>query len=253
MKDINLYWFKKVKNFGDLLSRDLFSTYSFNVNHSHQNNSDAISIGSILGLVDSSYNGLIIGSGMASPLNKSFPSAKILGLRGKLSKQSLSISNQIVLGDPGLLAYRLANLNIQKKYIMGIIPHYIHQENDEVKNLIHRYPNDILFIDVKQEPSVVINEIISCENILSSSLHGLVVSDSLNIPNRWIEFDVLLRGGRFKFKDYYSVVEKNISPAKISGLENLTELIQLTNKTDIRFEEVKHELDAMFSTLSNIY
>jgi pyruvyltransferase len=49
-----------------------------------------------------------------------------------------------------------------------------------------------------------INELASCDYILSSSLHGLILSDAYGIPNKWISISNNLSGREFKFKDYYS-------------------------------------------------
>jgi hypothetical protein len=41
--------------------------------------------------------------------------------------------------------------------------------------------------------------------VLSSSLHGLIAADALGVPNAWIGLSDALRGGDFKFRDYYGV------------------------------------------------
>jgi hypothetical protein len=41
--------------------------------------------------------------------------------------------------------------------------------------------------------------------VISSSLHGLIVADSLGIPNVWLRLSPDVLGGDYKFKDYYSV------------------------------------------------
>ena len=48
----------------------------------------------------------------------------------------------------------------------------------------------------------VVIYIISCKYILSSSLHGLIISDAYNIPNIWLD-EYKLNEGDFKFKDYF--------------------------------------------------
>jgi pyruvyltransferase len=40
--------------------------------------------------------------------------------------------------------------------------------------------------------------------VLSSSLHGLVIADSLRIPNQWAKLSTLIIGDDYKFVDYYS-------------------------------------------------
>jgi hypothetical protein len=65
-------------------------------------------------------------------------------------------------------------------------------------------------------------------------MHGLIVADSLGIPNR----RVLFRGTNanaagmpdFKYNDYYSVYESPApAPARVTGEESVTQLIELVD------------------------
>lgn len=60
-------------------------------------------------------------------------------------------------------------------------------------------------IDFEADPLSVLMRIAECETILSSALHGLIVADSLGIPNMWSTASGRLLGGEYKFHDYYSV------------------------------------------------
>jgi exopolysaccharide biosynthesis predicted pyruvyltransferase EpsI len=50
----------------------------------------------------------------------------------------------------------------------------------------------------------VIDEVCECENIISSSLHGLILSHMYQIPFKWVKFSNLVSGDDFKFKDWMS-------------------------------------------------
>lgn len=108
------------------------------------------------------------------------------------------------MGDGGLLYPLLLKKEPAKKYPVGIIPHYRDQTLPAVKELAARFKNAVI-IDVLDEPLKVLEQIASCEKILSSSLHGLIVADALEIPNRHVHFSGNVRGNGFKFRDYYSV------------------------------------------------
>lgn len=43
----------------------------------------------------------------------------------------------------------------------------------------------------------IIKEFLECECILSSSLHGLIISDAYKNPNVWIKFSNPVGGNRF--------------------------------------------------------
>ena len=86
----------------------------------------------------------------------------------------------------------------------------------------------------------------SCKHIISSSLHGLICSDSLGIPNRWIKLSQLL-GNDFKFKDYYSVFDIEPQYIELSGQESIEELISKTELIDSeKMKKVKIELENQF-------
>lgn len=117
-----------------------------------------------------------------------------------------------ILGDPALLLPLYYNPLIKKKYRIGIIPHiseytYFNERWSDVYKIINLRTKDV---------ESVIDQIKECEYILSSSLHGIIVSHSYNIPCLWIENKVLEKDG-FKYKDYFSSV--GITPYR--GFNNI--------------------------------
>lgn len=135
---------------------------------------------------------------------------KILSLRGNLSKNRVErILNKklnIPTGDGGLLVDRWIGKNPPKKYRIGIIPHFKEKDSPVVSEM-RNYYSDSVIIDLGRKPIEVVKEIASCETILSSSLHGLIVADSFHIPNKHIllyPYGERMLGDGFKFADYYS-------------------------------------------------
>ena len=135
---------------------------------------------------------------------------KFLSLRGNLSKyrveRVLGKKLNIPTGDGGLLVDRWIGENPPKKYRLGIIPHYKEKDSPIVSEMKNKY-SDSVIIDLGKKPIDVVKEIASCETILSSSLHGLIVADSFHIPNKHIllyPYGERMRGDGFKFADYYS-------------------------------------------------
>ncbi|HCI5723053.1 TPA: hypothetical protein NPO34_005233, partial [Klebsiella variicola subsp. variicola] len=66
----------------------------------------------------------------------------------------------------------------------------------------------------------VVDEIISCEYILSTSLHGVIVAQAYDIPTLWIKHNDINTDG-IKFYDYFDSV--GITP--YDGFEDYESLI----------------------------
>lgn len=241
-RKINAYWCR-ANNFGDWLTPVILKYFGYTVLYSSAYDADIIMVGSILEQVPHLYRGKILGAGFIYPESKlSFPKAEILGLRGRLTKLSTGIDREIVLGDPGLLISFLCNKKIFKKYKLGIVPHVSDVRTDALTVL--KKNNHIKIIYPQQHPIKVAKDIMSCDAILSSSLHGLIFADSLGIPNRRIIFNKNTLGGNFKFDDYYSVIEGNEKPIEnITGYENLNTLVEYASlKNQSELNNIKNKL-----------
>ena len=186
-----------------------------------------IGIGSVLGWIPENFSGMIFGSGLMRPEKKSFPYAKILSVRGEFTRQCLGLPVDIPLGDPGIISDSLIDIRLEKKYVLGLIPHFENKDDEIVKKILKKYPNDLLLIDVERQPIEVLKDIDSCQFIASSSLHGLIVADSLGIPNVWLLITKQVGGGMFKFEDYGTALNQNIKPYVLTGDESLSDILRL--------------------------
>ena len=135
---------------------------------------------------------------------------KVYAVRGKLTRQVLleqGISCPEVYGDPALLLPYIYTPHTEKRYKYGVIPHFYDYDLPHVKEFRETHP-ETLFIKMRNYKSWqdVIEQINSCEFIISSSLHGLIISDAYKIPNAWVYFSDQIEGGEFKYKDYFSGV-----------------------------------------------
>lgn len=143
---------------------------------------------------------------------------KIYAIRGPLTRNSLieqGIDCPEVYGDPALLYPRFYNPVIEKKYKWGIIPHYVDQHVDWLDRFKNR--NDVKIINILDHPTKVIDNIKSCERIISSALHGIIAADAYGIPSKWIKLSDKVAGNGFKFRDYFaSVGRTDIEPIHIS-------------------------------------
>lgn len=187
-----------------------------------------VGIGSIL-----SYSGprsLVWGSGFMNESDK-FNGGKILLVRGVLTREKLLRDGFCCpekYGDPALILPLLYNPTVQKKHQIGIIPHWT-----ETSYFRDNYSNKYHVIDLNtDEIEKTIDDILSCSCILSSSLHGIIVSHAYGIPALWIKKGYIHTDG-FKFADYFSSVSINM----YSGFSNIDEILRSELSVDKLFKE----------------
>ncbi|WP_081212172.1 polysaccharide pyruvyl transferase family protein [Salegentibacter sediminis] len=202
----------KKNNFGDILNpivvEYLTDKKTKRVATAYTNKTHLLGIGSILNRANK--NSIVWGAGFIK--DKSFvigPPKKILAVRGPKTRKrllELNIECPEIYGDPALLMPNIYNPKIDKKYKLGIIPHYVDFNDDRLK---HINDDNVLVIDIcNPDPFLVIDQLLRCEKVASSSLHGLIVSDAYGIPNAWIKFSDKVVGGDFKFLDYFQSIDR---------------------------------------------
>lgn len=191
----------------------------------HFKKSNYLCIGSIIES-HCDKNSIIWGSGaMYGNPNKKYKPKKVCALRGPLTKQyleSFGVKCPDIYGDPALLLPLVYKpLNLEKKYRLGIIPHYVDYNLPLVQQFREQHP-EVLFINMQEYVDwyEIIDKILSCECIASSSLHGMIISDAYNIPNGQIVFSDKIAGGDFKFRDYCAGVHR-VYKAPVNCITNI--------------------------------
>lgn len=198
-------------NFGDEITKEIIENiFKRRVTWTPADACDIIGAGSIIEEVTQnkgSNRPYLWSSGFIQPgdLTISDSNYKVLGVRGKESlKRVTNATSDIVLGDAGLLASYLLKTAPDKQYKLGILPHYVDIDHP----LIEHFAGDpsVIIIDATWPCQRVVEEIAKCDAVFSSSLHGLIVSDSLNVPNAHLRLsENKIKGGLYKFNDYYSI------------------------------------------------
>jgi pyruvyltransferase len=195
-------------------------------------------IGSILQI--SKNNGVVWGAGFISNKNIRIPKPhKIYLVRGPLTRK-VFLDNNIECpesyGDPALLMPFIYNPEIEKTYKIGFLPHFVNKNSEYIKYYENNSDCLILNILIGQDYKGLINQMLSCQYIVTSSLHGLIIAHSYNIPVLWVKYSIELEGGRFKFDDYlHSVNKLNINPLFVNKKYKIEEYIALMDAEKIDF------------------
>ncbi|MFZ1104131.1 MAG: polysaccharide pyruvyl transferase family protein [Hyphomicrobiaceae bacterium] len=151
---------------------------------------------------------LIWGTGsMHSGTAQSLGPAKVVSVRGRRTIAKYGMPAETPIGDPGVLAHLLLRrADVPKSARWGIIPHLNDLADNAVRQLLERTPAARLIDLSNPDIHAVTEEIAGCEHIASSSLHGLIAADSLEIPSFRLVVSDRVVGGDWKFDDYASSV-----------------------------------------------
>ncbi|MCE9909133.1 polysaccharide pyruvyl transferase family protein [Hafnia paralvei] len=167
-------------------------------------------VGSVLSSMNS--KSIVWGSGLISEdaINYVSHIGDIRAVRGELTKKKIeehfNIKLNVPMGDPALLIpFFVQPVSTKKKHAFGLVLHYA-DNNHPIKEMAEKLGGEV--IDVGLPVEDFINKINLCEKILSSSMHGLILSDAYNIPNQRIILSDNIIGGNFKFRDYYSTTSE---------------------------------------------
>lgn len=208
-------WFRGLPNFGDLLAPLIvqLTTGLRPIWVPPQQRNKLISTGSIMAYLQS--GDLVWGSGIIRDERIEIPSnVTLISVRGPLTHERLDFRHseaptEISYGDPALLISELVDVplrNQDRRHRIGIVPHYTDGATT-LHLLSHRREqpgeSELLYVDVRSNPLDVVRQIADCDAIVSSSLHGLIVADSFEIPCYWTRIGDGITGGDFKFRDYF--------------------------------------------------
>ena len=205
---IPVRYFSDVKNWGDLLNIDVieYMTQKKVIHCAMGHRLHILGIGSVLAAANS--KSVVWGSGFISEQQQLQQKPhRICSVRGPLTRVKLleqGVHCPKVFGDPALLLPEIYPLKppAKTKYRLGLIPHYEHATHPWITSALNN--EGVTLIDIQQSDSpTFIRQLLECDCIASSSLHGLIASDAYHIPNCRLIFNEMRS---FKFDDYYAGV-----------------------------------------------
>lgn len=155
-------------------------------------------------------NTIIWGTGFISETGRLHGTPKkICAVRGPLTRQNIlktGIKCPEIYGDPALLYPKIYKPNLNKKYKLGIVPHFLDKDNDILKKF--KDIPEIKLVDIEGSINTVVDQICSCKYIASSSLHGIIAADAYGIPSVYLKLSHKVIGEGFKFRDYFGSVNR---------------------------------------------
>lgn len=212
LPEARVWWWRDIPNFGDLLSpalvqRHLLLRPTFS---NEPGRGRLLAIGSIARRARP--NDLVFGSGLMREVEFVATGVKFLAVRGPLTRNLIRDADvPAVYGDPAILLPRFYRPRRIQRAAVGIIPHYSDQD------IMRRDDPQIRNIDVTSRNwKKTVDKITSCDVVLSSSLHGIVVAEAYGVPAVWVRASDRVRGDGFKFRDYYASANRDTEPQEWS-------------------------------------
>ncbi len=137
-----------------------------------------------------------------------------------------------IFGDPAVLLPELYAPPVAKKYKLGIIPHVL-QEDTFRQQLAKTGRDDVKLISLLSvsfaDIERVIDDIRSCEELVSTSLHGVIVAHAYGIPCQSLKMVKSgTAGDSYKMTDYKMSVGLDDSPLVVR--EDFTDLDWLESR-----------------------
>lgn len=174
---------------------------------------------------------VVWGAGIANMSDQINVNADIRSVRGPLSALRVVTSGgkmPRVWGDPGLLVPKYHQAK-PKQHKLGFIPHYADKSVWPLSGALN--------IDVLAPVEEVLDAISSCQHIISSSLHGLIVADAYGIPAAWM-YSPRVLGDGCKFADHMLAVGGHITaPLQFDDVVNkpVASVIEMIEPRKVHF------------------
>jgi pyruvyltransferase len=231
MQKIKSYWWTG-NNFGDKVSPIITGHFTGKeiVPAGREEKGKLLGLGSILSVLRE--NDVVWGSGTnrRNPIEKP-PGAQILALRGPLTRGLMGDDAPEVYGDPGILLPLIYQPEIEKTHAIGIVPHYV-----DKKIVLEKYADrDVKIIDIQADWKKVIEDILSCEKIIASTLHGIICAEAYGITAQWAVWSDKILGGELKYQDYFL----GSGRARQELLQDIPLIENLKDKQDVLINALK--------------
>jgi hypothetical protein len=210
MTPVGLYWCRTCgrdgRNFGDRLGPALLDRFGLISEWASPADAELVTAGSVLSKFPATWRGAVLGTGLIEArMRADLRRARVLAVRGELTREAAGLRPGVPLGDPGILVPLLLSRPAARPAdgYTAIVPHYVD------RTMADRHPS-ARFVDICGDPGEILEAIAGAALVYTSSLHALIAADALGVPHV-LELAATI-GGLHKFRDYASAFEETIEP-----------------------------------------
>ncbi|MGB3298916.1 MAG: polysaccharide pyruvyl transferase family protein [Phormidesmis sp.] len=199
------------QNFGDALNPLIFEHFlNANVLNS-SSDVELLGIGTIFGIKQSALKKVVFSSGVSDnesiygPIPHIDERYDIRAVRGPLTAQALNLPPECAVTDGAALIKTVFPRSVESvPGRVGFIPHH------KSLGFYDSWPAiadkaGLVFLDVRKDPEVFIQELWKCESVVTEAMHGAIVADTYGIP--WIPIKLYSHISEFKWMDWASSVQ----------------------------------------------
>jgi hypothetical protein len=215
MAEFGLYWWRPGSgggNPGDEIAGPIFAYASGrSVCWANAETCDGIAIGSIFHprkarSAKRKEPLFVWGSGTLapSPCRMEDLAVSLAALRGPRMASMIAGVPDVPFGDPGLFAAEVWPGTAAKRHRFGLVPHRSELKHPAVRQILLALEGSTLIDVTDPDIAGTLERLSSCERIVSSSLHGLVLADSYGIPSLF--WNPREEAHEWKYRDYFEGV-----------------------------------------------
>lgn len=192
------YWDTDTRNFGDTLTPVILRHLGYQLERVDRGeHRKVLAVGSVMNALRPGDT--VWGTGVQHDRRYKADGATFLAVRGPLTRSCIDGATvPQVYGDPALLLPEVYDPDVTVTHRVGILPHFV-----DATPARARYP-DALYIDALSGWRRIVEQIKSCERLITTSLHGVIVADAYGIPCTWhASYTDALVSTNLKFQDHF--------------------------------------------------
>ena len=205
------------------------------------------SLGSIFHMVKDGDH--IWGTGVNPTWQREVPdNLNIHAVRGPHTEDFLKargvIKESVGHGDPGLLLPFMFPASIDRGSENRFC-FVAHAQDKDIVNMLaikkDRLSPAVHVIHAQAHLPQVVESLLTCSHVASTSLHGLILADAFEIPSRWFQFPkskTEKTEGHFKYQDYYSTIGRD----NATHAENFEDVFNTSTYWEILSERRRYDV-----------